>query len=64
MARPTFFPQTPEGIVAELERRAPEVRVHPGMTEAQIMFDAGRRALALEMRDFRDQLQKARDVHR
>ncbi|MFN3582788.1 hypothetical protein [Phenylobacterium sp.] len=50
MAR--LFPRTPDEFIAELERRAPEPRHGPDRSIEQIMFDSGRRALALEMRDF------------
>ncbi|MFN3573636.1 MAG: hypothetical protein ACK4TR_08925 [Phenylobacterium sp.] len=50
MAR--LFPRTPDEFIAELERRAPEPRFGPDQTERQVMFDAGRRAVVREMRDF------------
>lgn len=50
MAR--LFPRTPDEFIAELERRAPEPRNGPDRSHDQIMYDAGRRALVLEMRDF------------
>lgn len=64
MSPQKFFPATPDQVVADLERRAPEVRIHPGMTEGEIMFAAGRRSLALELRDFLSNLQKGKDVYR
>jgi hypothetical protein len=61
MARPKFFPTNPEQFLAELERRAPEPRFGPDMTEQQMRHDAGRRSLVLEMRDFLAFTQKVTD---
>lgn len=65
MARPSFFPSTPDQFISELERRAPEPRPSPADCIERVMFDAGRRALALEMRDFLASTQKEPpSVHR
>lgn len=61
MARSTFFPQTPDQFVAELLKRAPEPRISPSTSRDESMFDAGRRALALEMQEFLRLTQKARE---
>lgn len=45
------FPRTPEQFLEELERRAPEPRPGPEQSIEQIMFEAGRRSIAREMRD-------------
>lgn len=65
MARPSFFPTTPDQFIAELERRAPEPRPSSSQSLSEVMWDAGRRSLVLEMRDFLALTQKARsDVPR
>ena len=58
MAKP--FPSSPAEFLAELERRAPEPRPGPDQSDRQIMFEAGRRALALEMRDMFNQSLKSK----
>lgn len=47
----TLFPRTVEEFLDELERRFPEPRYEPGMTNDQVMFEAGRRSVVTLMRD-------------
>lgn len=55
----SLFPATPDQFIAELERRAPERVAQPAMSRDQTMYDAGRRSLAVEMRDFLAKTRKA-----
>lgn len=44
------MPATIQGFIAFLERRYPEPKPRPGQTLEEVMFAAGQRSVALQMR--------------
>lgn len=48
------FPNTSDELLAELERMVPELIVKPGDSPETVQYNAGRRSLVRELRNWRD----------